>query len=58
MVATIVGVGLPLDLLPTVVGVFITVLVVGPSSAHDNIQCNHKTAKNPVWLGTDIRIYH
>ena len=41
MVATIIGVGLPLDLLPTVVA--ITVLVVGPSSAHDNIQCNHKT---------------
>ena len=44
MVATIVGVGVPLDLLPTFVGVFvtlfITVLVVGPSSAHDDNHCN------------------
>ena len=39
MVATIVGVGLPLDLLPMVVGV-ITVLVVGPSNAHDDNHCN------------------
>ena len=36
-----VGVGLPLDLLPTVVGVIITVLVVGPSNVqcHDDIHC-------------------
>ena len=40
MVATIVGVGLPLDLLPTAVGVIITVLVVGPSSAHDDNHYN------------------
>ena len=40
VVANIVGVGVPLYLLPMVVGVIITVLVVGPSSAHDNIHCN------------------
>ena len=40
MVATIVGIGLPLDLLPTVVGVIITVLVVGPSNVHDAVHCN------------------
>ena len=38
MVATIVEVGIPL--LPAVVGVIITALVVGPSSAHDDNHCN------------------
>ena len=37
-VAAVAGVGFPL--LSTVVGVFITVLVVGPSSAHDDNHYN------------------
>ena len=40
VVANIVGIELSLDLLPTVDSVFITVLVVGPSSAHDDNHCN------------------
>ena len=37
-VVTVVGVGV--SLLPMVVGLIITVLVVGPSSAHDDNHCN------------------
>ena len=39
MVAIIVRVGVPLDLLSAVVDVVITVLVGGPSSAHDDNHC-------------------